>query len=79
MRSSYDDRGNRTGIVLPGGQHLVFAYDAKNRLTQTPDGAGSTVLGGYDATSNLTKLTMPDATPAIVSVLGSEDGTAHGS
>ncbi|MDR1275855.1 MAG: DUF6531 domain-containing protein, partial [Candidatus Accumulibacter sp.] len=57
--TAYDANGNPLTIVDPNGVTTTLAYDARQRLTSRSKG-GETTTYQYNATGQLTQITLPD-------------------
>jgi len=58
----YDNNGNITNLIYPGGKTVTYAFDSLNRLTNVTDWAGRKTALTYDLASRLTSLTRPNGT-----------------
>ncbi|MCD4696998.1 MAG: hypothetical protein K8S16_12245, partial [Bacteroidales bacterium] len=57
---TYDERGNRTGMVLPDGTQYMNFYDEQDRLILADDPEGNSMLWIYDEQSRVINTISPD-------------------
>jgi RHS repeat-associated protein len=58
----YDNDGNMTNLIYPGGKNVYYNYDSNNRLTNVTDWAGRKTSMAYDLDGRVTNITRPNGT-----------------
>ena len=58
----YDNNGNVTNLIYPGGKTVTYFYDSLNRLTNVTDWSGRKTVMTYDLASHLTSILRPNGT-----------------
>ncbi|MER6363759.1 RHS repeat-associated core domain-containing protein [Kitasatospora sp. NPDC001527] len=66
----YDENGNRTSIIYPGGssQTVTRTFDKANHLTSVKDWNGKTTGFGYDGAGHWTSTAFPNGTTATTTL-----------
>jgi RHS repeat-associated protein len=57
---TYDDRGNRTSVVLPDGSQYMYFYNDQDRLILATDPEGNSTMWIYDEQRRLINTNTPD-------------------
>ena len=58
----YDNEGNITSIVYPGGKTVTYTYDGSNRLKTVTDWASRVTTYNYDVAGRLQTVVRPNST-----------------
>ena len=61
---AYDLNNNRTGVTYPGGNTVISAYDAADRLTSVTDWGSRVTTYSYDNANRLTNIQYPNGVQA---------------
>ncbi|MGN6439229.1 MAG: RHS repeat-associated core domain-containing protein [Agriterribacter sp.] len=59
---TYDKAGNKTSLVYPGNNTVMYTYDGANNLKTVTDWLSHTFNYSYDAAGRLTQLLYPNGT-----------------
>jgi len=60
VQCRYDNNGNLTNLIYPGGKNVYYAYDALNRMTNVTDWAGRKSGMAYDLDNRITSIVRPN-------------------
>jgi len=66
---TYDDRGNRTSVVLPDGAQYMYFYDDQDRLILANDPEGNSTQWTYDKQGDLLILLLLMVPPPILNIM----------
>ncbi|MEI8288180.1 MAG: RHS repeat-associated core domain-containing protein [Verrucomicrobiota bacterium] len=56
----YDQAGNLTNLIYPGGKNVFYAYDNLNQMTNVTDWSGRKTQIGYDLNGRVTSIVRPN-------------------
>lgn len=62
LTNEFDENGNRTALIYPGNQRVVYGYDSLNRMTNVTDWLGNITRYSYCQCSGIESIDNADGT-----------------